>query len=59
LLYPKEIKKKKEKKTAATVELYKQAGIFWEPREVLEKHEPEASFTRTSRAFLKILNIVT
>ena len=48
----KEIKKRAE----CIVELYKHAGSFKNTREVLEKHEPQASVSRTSRVFLKIPN---
>ena len=46
----KEIKKRAE----CIVELYKHAGSFKNTREVLEKLEPQASVSRTSRVFLKI-----
>ena len=45
----KEIKKCAE----CIVELYKHAGLFKNTREVLEKHEPQANASCTSRVSLK------
>ena len=38
-----------KKRAECIVELYKHAGFFKNTREVLEKHEPQANASRTSR----------
>ena len=47
-----------KKRAECIVELYKHAGIFKNTKEVLERHEPQANASRTSKVFLRWLNTV-